>query len=118
MKRNRFFNLCLLGAVVLAFAACSNGREYYELVGGDADIDYLEFLSDSTCLFVAPGPVEMVCPYSEKDGVITVRVVGFVNGRLIRQDKQTLKGEAPFFEGIWKKTRPPHRVDDMMDDSE
>ncbi|MBO4590747.1 MAG: hypothetical protein J5698_07235 [Bacteroidaceae bacterium] len=110
MKRNRICNLCLLGALALALLSCLNGsdKEYYELVGGNPDIDFLEFLGDSTCLFVAPGPVEMTCPYVEKDGVITVSVIGFVKGKLYREDKNTLRGEAPFFEGTWKKTRP-HR---------
>lgn len=117
MKRNRICHLCLIFAVVLALSSCANsrGKEYYELVGGNPDIDYLEFLDDSTCLFIAPGPVEMTCPYVEKDGVITVNVIGFVKGRLVRKDKNTLQGEAPFFEGTWKKTRP-HRAAELVND--
>ena len=110
--------VCLAAAMMFVFVSCVHDKEYYELVGGDPDIDYLEFLSDSTCLFIAPGPVEMVCPYTEKDGVITINVVGFVKGKLTRLDRKTLKGEAPFFEGTWKKTRPPHREDEMAEDAE
>lgn len=118
MQRNRFLNACLAAVSLLALVSCAHDREYYELVGGDPDIDYLEFLTDSTCLFVAPGPVEMVCPYTENEGVITIQVVGFVKGKLTRLDRKTLKGEAPFFEGTWKKTRPPCRDDDISDDME
>jgi hypothetical protein len=115
---NRIYNLFLVGVVVLALLSCSNGREYYELVGGDPDMDYLEFLTDGTCLFVAPGPVEMVCPYTETDGVITIDVVGIAKGKLIRQNRNILKGESPFFEGTWKKVRPPLQENDISDHME
>lgn len=96
-------------AICLLVSSCGNGgSRYYELEGGNKSIDFLEFVSDSTCRFIAPGSMEIVCPYEIVDGAyIVVHVAPMSNGVLQIVDNKTLEGQPPFFEGVWKKARKP-----------
>lgn len=91
----------------ILLASCGKSNEgYFELVGGNKSVDYLEFLSDTTCRFVAPGSIEMIRSYEIVDDTyIVVHVAPMSNGVLQIVDSKTLEGQVPFFEGTWKKTR-------------
>ena len=98
--------LCLLFvASVLSMVSCTDDVKRYELVDGEPDVDYIEFVDDSTCVVAAAGPVELLCLYTEKDGQVTIHVMDGVCGTLIRQNRRTLVGESAFFEGTWVKVR-------------
>ena len=96
-------------AICLLLSACSKGiTGYFELEGGVKSIDFLEFVSDSTCRFIAPGSMEMVCPYEiVDDSYIVVHVAPMSVGVLNIVNDKTLEGQVPFFEGTWKKVRKP-----------
>lgn len=92
--------------VVLGCACSERTSDYYILEGGDRRVDWIEFAGDSTLRWVGPGAIPETSSFVEnEDGDITVFVAPFSCGRLHRIDNRTLIGEAPFFEGIWKKTR-------------
>ena len=62
MKKIRI--ITILASLALVLCSCNRQESrYYELVGGDGTTDFLEFLSDSTCRFCLPGPLETVCKY-------------------------------------------------------
>lgn len=107
-KKSHLFRapLPLLAAGALLFClGCSPHRAnaFYELVGGDPTVDYLELMGDTACRYCVPGSLEVVtpCHVDEATGVITVDVAGFVKGYLLRVNADTLIGRAPFFEGVW-----------------
>ena len=70
----------------LLIAGCKQQKTIrYELVDGNPQIDYIDFLNDTLCRFIAPGPL----------------VNDIVSARLYKTKEGKLRGEAPFFEGIW-----------------
>lgn len=95
--------------VVLAVAvlvSCSGRNQvYYVLEGGDEVTDFVEFITDSTCRFYVPGPLETICPYEIQDDYIIVHVAPMSNGVLHIEEDGSLTGQPPFFEGKWKKKR-------------
>jgi hypothetical protein len=93
-------------ALALLFASCSGDKpEYYLLQGGDPAVDWFEFASDSTILWVGPGGVSEQSRYEENEaGEIVVYTAPFSVGRMHRVDGKTIEGEPPFFEGTWKRT--------------
>lgn len=94
----------MLSAIgLVSLSSCGKQTEYYQLVGGDPKIDYLEFVNDSVARFVSPSLIEVYCPYTETDGHYTIAVMGLSRGRLHRIDANTLQGEPPFFDGTWKR---------------
>lgn len=98
------FVLMLVVAVVLLLTGCNrSGVVRYELIGGDPEIDYLEFLNDSMCRFVAPGPLTLVSPYTKHDDTYTILIHGTVEARLHTYERGKLIGEPPFFDGVWEK---------------
>ena len=38
----------------------------YELVDGNPQIDYIDFLNDTLCRFIAPGPLVLTSHYTKK----------------------------------------------------
>lgn len=97
----------LLLLIAGTFSACrksSNNTIRYELVGGDPKIDFIEFIGNDSCVFVAPGPLLMRQHYSvDSAGCYTVHVIENLVGHLYRKDATTLLGDPPFFEGTWVK---------------
>lgn len=89
----------LLAGITLA--GCSEGIERYEQVGGDPNVDFIEFVNDSTVHFMAPGMISTNSKYTEEKGEITIFIAPMVQARLHRLDSKTLQGEVPFFEGKW-----------------
>lgn len=97
-----------LVVVLCLTAACSRpDGTYYELVGGDREVDWIEFLNDSTMRWMGPGPRVIESPFVEKDGLIVVETAPMSSGFLMRMPDGSLRGEAPFFEGNWKVSRKP-----------
>lgn len=94
----------LLFATLLTAVGCNRSNVVrYELVDGDPTVDYIEFLNDSVCRYVAPGPITLVSPYTVEGEVLTVHINGVIKANLYQFEKNQLVGEAPFFEGVWKK---------------
>ena len=104
MKAGFFAALAVLACLV---SSCrGNDPDYYVLEGGDPAVDWIEFSSDSTIRWVGPGGKPECSPFEiDTSGTIVVHVAPFSTGRLHRLDGRTLRGEVPFFEGTWKKTR-------------
>ena len=92
-------------ALVVFLSACSGEKTpYYQLEGGDPEVDWIEFTAPDTILWIAPGRIPVKSAFEEDaDGNIVVHVAPFSSGRMRRVDGRTLVGEAPFFEGTWKK---------------
>lgn len=93
-------------ALALLVVSCNGDKsEYYFLQGGDPAVDWFEFASDSTILWVGPGGVSEQSRYEENEtGEIVVHTAPFSVGRMRRVDGKTIEGEPPFFEGTWKKS--------------
>lgn len=106
MKRLLFAIL----ATLLFVCSCGteNDGNYYELVGGDKDIDWLEFVNDSTLRWIGPGPRLIESAYVEIDSIITVETAPLSRGFLYRQADGSLYGCSPFFEGQWVPARKKH----------
>ena len=97
-------------AVILCLAACSRpDGTYYELVGGDDTIDWIEFVDDTTLRWVGPGPRLMESRYVEVDSIRVVETAPLSRGFIRRQPDGSLTGEQPFFEGVWCAARKPHK---------
>lgn len=73
----------------------------YELVDGNPQIDYIDFLNDTLCRFVAPGPLVLTSHYTKKGDIYIIQINDIVSARLYKTEEGKLRGEAPFFEGIW-----------------
>lgn len=101
MKRYIFF-IYFIGLLSLT-AGCKQHPKitHYELVGGNPQIDYLDFLNDTMCRFVAPGSLTMTSRYSKQGDTYVIQVNPLVNARLYKVDDKTLQGEPPFFDGVW-----------------
>lgn len=97
----------ILALISLAFlSSCKPSAEYYLLEGGEAEIDWIEFVNDSTLRWVGPGPLQLESLYEEDEqGNIVVYVAPFSKGYMTRIDSKTIEGQVPFFEGTWKKSR-------------
>ena len=102
--------LLAITAMLLLVNSCGTKNEgnYYELVGGDKDIDWIEFVNDSTLRWIGPGPRLLESAYVERDSIITVETAPLSRGFLYRQADGTLFGCSPFFEGIWRPSRKKH----------
>ncbi len=96
--------LSLFAALLLCMTGCNRNKIVrYELVGGDPEIDYIEFLNDSLCRFVAPGQLTLHSPYTRQGETYTVIIHGMIEARLHDYEPDKLIGEPPFFEGVWEK---------------
>ena len=73
----------------------------YELVDGNPQIDYIDFLNDTLCRFVAPGPLVLTSHYTKEGDIYIIQINDIVSARLYKTEEGKLRGEAPFFEGIW-----------------
>ena len=93
-------------ALALLVVSCNGDKSEYDfLQGGDPAVDWFEFASDSTILWVGPGGVSEQSRYEENEtGEIVVHTAPFSVGRMRRVDGKTIEGEPPFFEGTWKKS--------------
>lgn len=101
MKNNHSY-LWLI-ALVLLITSCNGAQTYkhYELTGGDPEIDYIDFLNDTMCQFVAPGPLTITRRYVEHENMYEIHINDMVRARLHKRSDRQLQGEAPFFEGTW-----------------
>ena len=108
------FTLTLLLAACLTLTACVSMTpkqgNYYELVGGDNRIDFIDFINDSTVRFMAPGHIEKICPYTKEGNRIRICVSPLVIVDVLQADDETIQGTPPFFEGTWKKTAKPQKA--------
>ena len=51
----------------LLIAGCKQQKTIrYELVDGNPQIDYIDFLNDTLCRFVAPGPLVLTSHYTKE----------------------------------------------------
>lgn len=102
-KFMRVLPLILAAAI---FASCVRSNSvYYVLEGGDGVTDFVEFITDSTCRFYVPGPLETICPYELRDDYIIVHVAPMSSGILHIEEDGNLTGQPPFFEGKWIKSK-------------
>lgn len=70
MKKSVF--ICFT-TLFLLIAGCKQQKTIrYELVDGNPQIDYIDFLNDTLCRFVAPGPLILTSHYT-KEGDIYIR---------------------------------------------
>ena len=54
----------------LLIAGCKQQKTIrYELVDGNPQIDYIDFLNDTLCRFVAPGPLVLTSHYTKKGDI-------------------------------------------------
>lgn len=99
-------HLFFVSLLMLLFASCGKkDSQYYELVGGDPNIDYLEFVGDSAVRFVSPSLLPIECPYTQQGDDYDVRILGLSHGYLHRLDADHLQGQPPFFEGVWERRK-------------
>lgn len=85
----------------LLIAGCKQQKSIrYELVDGNPQIDYIDFLNDTLCRFVAPGPLVLTSHYTKEGDIYIIQINDIVSARLYKEEGK-LRGEAPFFEGIW-----------------
>lgn len=100
MKIFKLF-ICFLVLFVLV-AGCKQQKAIrYELVDGNPEIDYIDFLNDTLCRFVAPGPLILTCHYAKQGNTYIIQINNIVSARLCKIEEGKLQGEPPFFEGIW-----------------
>ena len=94
----------------LLIAGCKQQKTIrYELVDGNPQIDYIDFLNDTLCRFVAPGPLVLTSHYrlfqkshyTKEGDIYIIQINDIVSARLYKTKEGKLRGEAPFFEGIW-----------------
>lgn len=86
----------------LLIAGCKQQKSIrYELVDGNPQIDYIDFLNDTLCRFIAPGPLVLTSHYTKKGDIYIIQINDIVSARLYKTEEGKLRGEAPFFEGIW-----------------
>lgn len=100
MKRFNPF-ICFLVLFVLATGCKQQKIIHYELVDGNPEIDYIDFLNDTLCRFVAPGPITMTSHYTKQGNTYIIQINSIVNARLHQTEAGKLRGEPPFFEGTW-----------------
>ena len=97
-KTGRFIYFTTL---FLLIAGCKQQKSIrYELVDGNPQIDYIDFLNDTLCRFVAPGPLVLTSHYTKEGDIYIIQINDIVSARLYKEEGK-LRGEAPFFEGIW-----------------
>ena len=57
----------MLHYTILLIAGCKQQKTIrYELVDGNPQIDYIDFLNDTLCRFVAPGPLVLTSHYTKR----------------------------------------------------
>ena len=72
----------------LLIAGCKQQKTIrYELVDGNPQIDYIDFLLTSH--------------YTKEGDIYIIQINDIVSARLYKTEEGKLRGEAPFFEGIW-----------------
>lgn len=59
------------------------------------------FPEDTLCRFVAPGPLVLTSHYTKEGDIYIIQINDIVSARLYKTKEGKLRGEAPFFEGIW-----------------
>ena len=98
-EKNR--SVYILTTLFLLIAGCKQQKSIrYELVDGNPQIDYIDFLNDTLCRFVAPGPLVLTSHYTKEGDIYIIQINDIVSARLYKEEGK-LRGEAPFFEGIW-----------------
>lgn len=81
----------------LLIAGCKQQKTIrYELVDGNPQIDYIDFLNDTLCRFVAPGPLVLTSHYTKKGDIYIIQINDIVSARLYKTEEGKLRGEAPF----------------------
>lgn len=91
-----FFVLCML------VTGCKQQKVIrYEQVDGDPEIDYIDFLNDTICRFVVPGPLILTCHYAKLGNTYIIQINNMVSARLCKIGEGKLQGEPLFFEGVW-----------------
>lgn len=100
--------VCLFLVVCCIVAAChkEQGRTIYVLEGGDPSIDFINFFSEDSCQFIAPGPFNILDTYTQTDSTVTIHVIEGISSTLVRRGPDTLIGRPPFFDGVWIRTNP------------
>ncbi|NDW11448.1 hypothetical protein D0T50_00910 [Bacteroides sp. 214] len=97
--------------ISVVFLVCVTGcmqspkSQHYELVGGTPEIDYIDFLNDTLCRYVVPGPLTFTTRYTQEGDTYIIHINSTIKARLYKTDEGNLRGEAPFFEGIWVKKK-------------
>lgn len=100
MKRFNIFTYFI--TLFLLITGCKQQKIIrYELINGNSQIDYIDFLNDTLCRFVAPGPVVLTTRYTKQKNTYIIHINSIVNTRLYKKEEGKLQGEPPFFEGIW-----------------
>jgi len=109
MMRLKLGCVCLVLMVCCLATAChkESERSIYVLQGGDPKIDFINFFSEDSCQFIAPGPFNILETYTKTDSTITIHVIDGISSTLKRQGKDTLIGQPPFFDGVWIRTSNP-----------
>ena len=81
----------------LLIAGCKQQKTIrYELVDGNPQIDYIDFLNDTLCRFVAPGPLVLTSHYTKEGDIYIIQINDIVSARLYKTEEGKLRGEAPF----------------------
>lgn len=104
--------LALLALAMITLASCTSKKleGYYELIGGDPEIDYIYFKTPDTCLFVAPGPLKLKQSYTREGDTYTIRIIDEIYSEMKAISPDTLVGQPPFFEGVWiRRDYPTHK---------
>lgn len=105
--KKKIIGACLATMVMLliCITGCvqSSKTQHYELVGGTPEIDYIDFLNDTLCRYVVPGPLTLTTRYTREENTYIIHINSTIKARLYKTDEGSLRGEAPFFEGVWVK---------------
>lgn len=95
----------LLVSGISFLSSCQNKASQsnrFELIGGDPKIDFIEFYTEDSCMFVTPGPMLMRQNFSvDSAGYYTIHIIDNVYCHMFQVSQDTLVGEPPFFEGTW-----------------
>ncbi len=99
---NKIGRLICLAALSLSTAGCKQQKAIrYELAGGNPQIDYIDFLNDTLCRYVAPGPLVLTSRYTQEGDAYIIHITDMVSARLQKTEDGKLRGEPPFFDGTW-----------------
>ena len=70
----------------LLIAGCKQQKTIrYELVDGNPQIDYIDFLNDTLCRFVAPGPLVLTSHYTKEGDIYIIQINDIVSARLYKK---------------------------------
>ncbi|MDO5447126.1 MAG: hypothetical protein Q4F34_05050 [Prevotellaceae bacterium] len=91
---------------IVHLAACNQpDHAFYELAGGDANFDFIDFMNDSVVRYIGPEGMEHHSLYVDNGKEITIKIATLVDATLTRIDANTLQGTPPFFQGTWNKRK-------------